>query len=257
MSDQKKQFYIATAVSIGIFSLSAVMSREWILLPFGFLPPLALWLVNGMRVDTPYDRIPEIKKETHPDEELSTLDPDAQIEEANRRLKADSQDTSAYLMRGLAHYKKREYNDALGDFNVATFQRPMIALPHIYRSNIALQQNDIDGAYRETLLAVRKEPFSAIVFAHRCMIFLLKEQPKKALEDAWTAMRLNPELPVSRLSVALSQWQNGDKSEALRYWKMLPAHLKDADQLRDLQFPPAIIDLVQAINQADTPMSLG
>ena len=104
---------------------------------------------------------------------------------------------SAYVNRGVAHYKlRRDYDRAIADYTLAIRLNPANSNAVRYRGNLYFDKGDYDLAIDDLTTAINLRPSSEIaaqVYNTRGSAYFRKGDYDRALADYDQAIRLDPE----------------------------------------------------------------
>jgi tetratricopeptide (TPR) repeat protein len=118
---------------------------------------------------------------------------DQAIEFFTGYIRAYPRDPHGYTMRAMTwHDHKREYDNALGDYNEAIRLNPTNAPVYLNRGNLRGDQKEFDKAIADYNEAIRLDPSYANAYNGRGWAWWNKKAYDKAIADYNEAIRLDP-----------------------------------------------------------------
>jgi tetratricopeptide (TPR) repeat protein len=148
-------------------------------------------------------------------------DPDLTIQYCTTAIQSGKLSTENLVLakakRGYAYYKKRNYDQALSDFNAVIRLDPNIARIYIKRG-MAYEYSERN--YDETIdnfnSAIRLKPNNARYYNYRCWALVLKGDAESALSDCNKSLELQPDDPNTFDSRGLAHFALGNYQAALK-----------------------------------------
>ena len=117
------------------------------------------------------------------------------IDDMNKALQLNSNNSNAFMLRGNAYKEIRKYNEAITDFNKAIEIRPSSSVAFNLRglSYFGLQKdNEAIADFSKAIeLDVYKNDFN--LFRNRAITFLRMKKSQEAIDDANRAIQLSPD----------------------------------------------------------------
>ena len=99
---------------------------------------------------------------------------------------------AVYSNRGLAYYRKGDYDRAIADENDALLIEPKIPGAHNTRGTAYQQKGDNDHAFADYEIAILMDPDGTPAYANRGRIYNEKGDYDRALADCNKAIQINP-----------------------------------------------------------------
>ena len=131
-------------------------------------------------------------------------------------LHVDPYDSSAWDLAGRVNADKRQFAEALNDFEKAIRYRPDFA-PHLYDYALALaNSSDFERAQKIARQAARADPELAEVHLLMGGLLARKRLLPEAAKEYQTALRLRPDFSRARLDLASVLVQQGDRQGAMQ-----------------------------------------
>src|SRR5262245_45721483 len=103
------------------------------------------------------------------------------IEGLSQRIKDNSNDWTAYLLRGVNYYSAKEYDLALDDFNKAIYLNPESGTGYLWLGMTWSAKNDTDKALKNFSEAIRLDEKKAYALQLRGEIWQSKGEFDKAI----------------------------------------------------------------------------
>ncbi len=149
---------------------------------------LLLTLFGCTSSDTYVEKARSLLKEGKSNEAITAL---------NEAIQADDDNADAFNMRGVAYFERKEYSNALLDYDQAIKLEPTFYRPYYNRALLKTAQSDLDGALKDYSDAIRFAPDTARqaasdLYLNRGQLFAGKSQPQAAISDFSKAIELNP-----------------------------------------------------------------
>jgi tetratricopeptide (TPR) repeat protein len=114
------------------------------------------------------------------------------IKEYNQAIRLDPNNASYYTDRGTAWLNKKEYDNAIADFNEAIRRDPNDVPAFWNRGCAWLNKKEYDKAIKDFSDGIRLDPNNAILYRNRGIGWGEKGDYNKAIGDFDEAIRLNP-----------------------------------------------------------------
>ena len=149
-----------------------------------------------------------------------------------KRFFLDPEDATAYVERGLAYYKKGEYDEAIADYDEAIRLNPKYAAAYESRGFAYRQKDDWDRARDDNYHSIKLEadkqiafdPENANAYKNRGNSYSYKGEYDLAIADYDEAIKLDPEDVAAYENRGLAYYAKGnydramaDHNEAIRY----------------------------------------
>ena len=187
---------------------------------------------------------------------------DRSIDDFDAAIRANADFGSAYIYRGLAWVKKRDYNRAIADFTEASSRDATYAfLALSNRGNVYNIIGEYDRAVEDFGHSIQLNPDYAEAHSNRGIAYLAKGEIDKALTDFGDAIRLDPADAVALTNrgntyAANSQFERAiaDFNSAIRLkpYSSWPYINRGRAELYLGQTPAAISDLGTAVRLSPT-----
>lgn len=126
---------------------------------------------------------------------LGKKDYDNAISDFEMAISLDPRDADAYWNRGRAWFAKKEYDKAIRDYDEAVRLKPKDMMAYFLRGAAWFSKKDYDRAIKDLDQAIRLDPKDRSAFATRALARRLKKDHDKAAEDYAEAIRLAPTDP--------------------------------------------------------------
>jgi tetratricopeptide (TPR) repeat protein len=171
---------------------------------------------------------------------------DKAIADLSHAIERDTFSTNAayYDNRGVTYCYRDEYEKAIADFDAAVraIARSRLGLPHDPGPDEA---NTVDQRIDERLTEFRFEDELPLVYAHRGLAYLSKEQVGKALSDLDRSIKLQSNLALAYYLRGVAHRAAGDNDKAIDDFRQVialdndPAMQREAEaQLNELGVNP-------------------
>jgi tetratricopeptide (TPR) repeat protein len=115
----------------------------------------------------------------------------------DQAIRLDPMDADAYLRRGNARAEKKDYDQAIRDYDEAIRLDPNYALAYYYRGFAWSEKQDYDQAIRDYNQAIRLNPNYAFAYLSRGLAWGGIKDHGKAIRDFDQAIRLNPNMTLA------------------------------------------------------------
>ena len=149
---------------------------------------------------------------------------------AQEALRLDPKNANAYALRGTMYRTRREYEEALADFNEALRLAPENTVYYIYRSAVYERKNMLREAIDDYTKGM-KDSQRHYDYAKRADLYFRHDELENALKDYTEAIRLKPDEEAYYARRAEIYRKLGRTSEA------------DADELRTRDIEGKIVEL--------------
>jgi tetratricopeptide (TPR) repeat protein len=115
----------------------------------------------------------------------------------NKAIDADADNVDAFNMRGVAYFERKEFGNALLDFEQAVKLDPTFYRPYYNRALMKTSLGDVQGALADYSDAIRLIPDTARqsgadLYLNRGQLFAQQNQLQPAITDFTKAVELNP-----------------------------------------------------------------
>ncbi|MBM4273710.1 MAG: tetratricopeptide repeat protein [Deltaproteobacteria bacterium] len=159
------------------------------------------------------------------------------LAEADLALKINPRYARAYNVRGGFYYGTAKYDQAIADFDRALEIDPAFAVSYYNRGCAFLQIRQYDRAKADFDRAVELEPKYYSAYHNRGILYFQKGQYFWALADFNRALEIHPKLPEGHLNQALTFEEVGKEQEAVAAYKKFlqyatPAHTREVEYAR-------------------------
>lgn len=159
------------------------------------------------------------------------------LAEANLALKINPKYEKAYNVRGGIYYGAAKYDQAVADFNRALEIEPGYAGAYYNRGCAHLKTGQYGQAISDFDRALEIKPRYPGAYHNRGIVRLLKGEYYWALADFNRALKINPRLAEAYLNQALAFEEVGKEKEAVEAYKTFlqyasPAHSRERDYAR-------------------------
>jgi tetratricopeptide (TPR) repeat protein len=128
---------------------------------------------------------------------LEKKDYDNALSDFNEAIRLDPNFALAYKNRGWVRCEKKEYDKAISDFNEAIRLDPNLALAYNNRGGAHLEKKDYDNALSDFNEAIRLDPNLALAYNNRGWFHIKKRDYDKAISDFDEAIRLDPNFALA------------------------------------------------------------
>jgi len=107
--------------------------------------------------------------------------------------RGNPQNVDAHLGRGIASYKREDYQTAIAEYNEAIRLAPQNAFAYNLRGNAYFAQENYQQAIKDYTQAIRLNPKFAVAYSNRGNIYYELEDYKSAVSDYTEAIRIKPD----------------------------------------------------------------
>lgn len=107
--------------------------------------------------------------------------------------RSNPQNVDAHLGRGIASYKREDYQTAIAEYNEAIRLAPQNAFAYNLRGNAYFAQENYQQAIKDYTQAIRLNPKFAVAYSNRGNIYYELEDYKSAVSDYTEAIRIKPD----------------------------------------------------------------
>lgn len=169
----------------------------------------------------------------------------------------NNQNADFYLTRGNLAYDKREYKQAIADYNQALSLDPQLSEIYYKRGNIYADQQQYQQAIADYNQAISLNPQLFKAYYNRGNAYYTQKQYQQAIADYNQALKLNPQLAEAYYNRAIIYDDQGQVDQAIADYnqtlKLNPQFSPDAYYNRGFayrnkgQYDQAITDYNQAI----------
>ena len=182
---------------------------------------------------------------------------DSSIGACSRIIDTGGRDLSlAYYSRGLARYKRGDYDLVISDENEAIRRKPDFAFAYQVRGLAYYAKQDLDPAIADYTQAIKIDPKYATAFMSRGNAYSTKQDYDHAFADINEAIRIKPDYPDAIFSRGIAYSRKGDIERAIvDYGETIRLNPKDVRPYRSRaaallnkdQFDRAIADFTESI----------
>lgn len=171
-------------------------------------------------------------------------------------IEADSDDSAAYIARGLAYRELRDYDKAIADYSQALRIEPKSLSAYLNRGSVWSKKGEYDKAIEDFTEAIRLDPKYAGAYSNRGAAWQDKGDHDKAIANYNEAIRLDPKDAVAYYNRAHAWQSKGDFDQAISdYSKALQLdrkfvaafHNRGQASARKGKYEEAIADYDEAI----------
>jgi len=127
----------------------------------------------------------------------------------------NTNDSSAYVNRGIEYANNKDYKSAIADFNEAIRINPNDASVYFNRGNVYYNNKDYNNAIVDYSLSIKINPNDAVVYYNRGNAYLNKNDYNNAIVDYSLSMKINPNNASAYLCRGYAYEAIGDKQRAL------------------------------------------
>jgi len=140
---------------------------------------------------------------------------DAAIETCSRAIDLIPKNSYAYSCRGIAYYRRNQYQKAADDLGQSLELNPDWAKAYYYRGNTRFQLGDEPGAIEDYTQAIQHDPEFAPAYLNRGNLRSILGDEQGAIEDFDRAIEIEPDLASAYLNRCLSYSNLGDQKRAI------------------------------------------
>ena len=178
---------------------------------------------RGARGPDPKDRIADMNRFkallAQASADLAALRADAAIEKLKRALALNELAFDAHTMLGAAYQQKKEWENAIGEYDAAAVLNPVMAAPHVLAADAYFTKGDYAKALERLDRAAALEPNSGEVTSMRGRVLDRAGRPEEALAAHQRAVTLNPSDTTARSRLVAT-------AMTLRRYDLAEPHLK-------------------------------
>lgn len=130
-------------------------------------------------------------------------------------LRLSPEDTSAELLRAIAHLKTSGAQEALEGFDRVIARNPDLALAYCYRGEVRRRRKDATGALEDCTKAIELDERLTLSYLHRALAFIALKNQGAALSDLRRAIELDPRNTFAYLHRGRLRCERKEYREAL------------------------------------------
>lgn len=142
-----------------------------------------------------------------------------QVAEQGRRLKANPKDARAYLARGEAHFKLRDFESAVEDFTHAIRLDDKLDDAYFGRGMARGRGGEIDAGIADLGVYLRRNPKSSLAYTKRGIRYIWKGDFENAERDFRKALALDPKNAEAHDDLGVILAQRGEYEAALTHFR--------------------------------------
>lgn len=166
------------------------------------------------------------------------------IEEYNKALEINPDDTLAILGRGLSYYASEQYSPALEDFNRLLELDPDFAIGYYNRGLTYSNLGQTEAAIADFDLAIALDPSDYEAYYQRGVNYADLENYQQAIADFDEAIRLNAEYPFAYVARGYVYYTLGQYAQAV----------PDIERFIELQGEDVSADVFRILEEARAQM---
>ena len=158
--------------------------------------------------------------------DIATLDHSAdqeamlrQVAEQDRRLRTNPKDARAYLARGEAHFKLRDFERATADFTHAIRLDNKLDDAYFGRGMARGRGGEIDAGIADLGIYIKRNPKSSLAYTKRGIRYLWKGDVENAERDFRQALTLDPNNAEAHDDLGVILAQRGEYGAALTHFQ--------------------------------------
>ena len=184
------------------------------------------------------------------------------IAACTRMLALNPKNAVVFVVRGVAYFRKGDYDDAISDYERAIRLDPKLAIAYSNRGDAHNHKGDYDEAISDYERAIRLDPKLAIAYNNRGDAYNHKGDYDHATSDYDEAIRLDPKLAVAYNNRGDTYRHKGDYDHAISDYdeairldpKLAVAYNNRGDAYHHKgDHHHAVADFDQALNLAQHP----
>jgi len=141
-----------------------------------------------------------------------------QVAEQDRRLRANPKDARAYIARGEAHFKLRDFERAIDDFTRAIRLNDKLDDAYFGRGMARGRSGDIDAGIADLSVYLRRNPGSSLAYTKRGIRYIWNGDMENAERDFRQALALDPKNAEAHDDLGVILAQRGAYDAALRHF---------------------------------------
>jgi Tfp pilus assembly protein PilF len=150
------------------------------------------------------------------------------LQDFSQALKLDPENVEAYVHRGITYKDLMEIEAAVTDFSQAIYFDPRCHQAYYNRGILRMAQDKLYLAILDFSTAIDiasldgiSEPYLALLYSKRAIIFLQLGIRHRALKDIQSALKLDPNNEHALISQALTYFQAGDIEQSKQIYSTL------------------------------------
>ena len=140
---------------------------------------------------------------------------DEAVRTLSKRIARDPGDTAALIERAQHYLATQQYEEALEDANASMRLTGPNPMANYVRGSVYMRLKKLDDAIHEYQQAAAAQPNHLPTRFWLARSYLMKDQPRKAIEELNATLRINPRFTPARLVLASAHLQQGDSDAAL------------------------------------------
>ncbi len=140
---------------------------------------------------------------------------DNAIANFDKAIELDPKSFGAYFKRGAAYGKKREWDNAIADFSEAIELDPKNLYAHLNRGVAYVQKGELDNAIADFDKAIKLNPEHSDAYFNRGRVYVQKGELDKAIEDCDKAIEINPRNWIAYSIRGLAYAQKGELDDSI------------------------------------------
>ena len=142
-----------------------------------------------------------------------------QVAEQDRRIRNNPKDARAYLARGEAHFKLRDFESAIDDFTHALRLNDKLDDAYFGRGMARGRGGEIDAGIADLGVYLRRNPKSSLAYTKRGIRYLWKGDLDNAERDFRKALALDPRNAEAHDDLGVILAQRGEYPAALKHFE--------------------------------------
>jgi tetratricopeptide (TPR) repeat protein len=135
-----------------------------------------------------------------------------------QNLKLTLSEARAWYERGISHYQKQDWENAVSDFSEAVRLDPQDAMACFYRGVARIARGDMDTAISDFDQVVLLQPTNSEAIFYRGAARRSKGDPDNAILDFTECLRLNPKHAEAHKNRAICHASKGEFQKAIDDW---------------------------------------
>jgi tetratricopeptide (TPR) repeat protein len=177
-------------------------------------------------------------------------DHEGRLEDTNAALALYPEYADAYLLRGNAHARMNNVEQAMVDYTESIRLDPESPKGYFNRGNLRYEGGDLEGSLSDYALAFERTPEEIsdetlryvrvqymVALCERAAHHLIEGDARQSLNVYRKANDVMPAANMALVGIAVSRYALGHVEEAIRLWKYLVTYnekFKDLDWVRDI-----------------------
>jgi tetratricopeptide (TPR) repeat protein/invasion protein IalB len=137
------------------------------------------------------------------------------IAACTRMLALNPKNAVVFVVRGVAYFRRGDYDDAISDYERAIRLDPKLAVAYNDRGDAYNHKGDYDRAISDYEQAIRLDPKLAIAYNNRGDAYNHKGDYDRAISDYEQAIRLDPKLAIAYNNRGDAYRHKGDYDHAI------------------------------------------